>query len=208
MPNQNDDPKAGPPADPRSDPPADPPADPRARILAATVALLGEVGWGGVTTRKVAQRAKVNNALVHYYFGTKGKLLVEAATQVLLEQFGEPLALLADPEVEVSDAVAASVEWLGRADLDPTQLRALAEITINGLGEPDLARLSRTMLTEGRAQLAERLGREGFDRDRAEGAAVLVFALLDGLLLHRIIDPDLHVAAVAKALAPLWREKA
>ncbi|MFA5569649.1 MAG: helix-turn-helix domain-containing protein, partial [Trueperaceae bacterium] len=78
MPNQKDDPKADPPADPRSDPPADPrsdprsdpPADPPARILAATVALLGEVGWGGVTTRKVAQRAKVNNALVHYYFGT------------------------------------------------------------------------------------------------------------------------------------------
>ncbi len=89
-----------------------PDADPRGRILTATVALLGEVGWGQITTRKVAQRAGVNNALVHYYFGSKSNLLLEAATHVMTEQFVAPLALLADPEVAVSDAISASVEWL------------------------------------------------------------------------------------------------
>ncbi len=209
MPNPNDDPTAARSDESQADGTADPNqgADPRTRILAATVALLGEVGWGQVTTRKVAHRANVNNALVHYYFGTKAKLLVEAATQVLLGQFGEPLALLANREVEVADAVAASVQWLGRADLDPTQLRALAEITVNGLAEPALVQLSRTMLAEGRALLAKRLEHEGLDRDRAEGDAVIVFALLDGLLLHRIIDPDIRVDAVPKALAPLFSKE-
>lgn len=180
---------------------------PHTRILAATIALLGEIGWGQITTRKVAQRANVNNALIHYYFGTKSKLMIEAATQVLLQQFGEPLTLLADPDTPVADAVAASIAWLGNTDLDPSQLRTLSEITVNGLREPVLAGLSRSMLAEGRAALTDRLMHDGFDRTRAEGAATIVFALLDGLLLHRIIDPDLRFDVVPKALSPLFRKE-
>lgn len=179
-------------------------ADPRARILAATALLLGEVGWGKITTRTIAQRADVNNALIHYYFGTKSKLLVEAAMQVMLGQFGEPLRLLADPETPVADAVAASIEWLGRTDLDPVQLRALGEITINGLREPALASLSQAMVAEGRAALAGRLTRDGQDQTHAEAVATVVFALLDGLLLHRIIDPALRFDAIPDALTALF----
>lgn len=185
----------------------DPGADPRTRILVATITLLGELGWGQITTRKVAERANVNNALIHYYFGTKSKLLIEAATQVLLQQFGEPLTLLADPEVDVADGVAASIAWLGSTDLDPSQLRTLSEITVNGLREPVLAGLSRTMLAEGREALSDRLMHDGFDQARAEGVATIVFALLDGLLLHRIIDPDLRFDVVSNALSPLFRKE-
>lgn len=182
-------------------------ADPRTRILAATAQLLGEVGWGQITTRKVAQRADVNNALIHYYFGTKSKLLVEAATQVMLQQFGEPLALLADPETAVVDGMAASIAWLGRSDLDPIQLRALSEITVNGLREPALAGLSRAMLADGRKSLADRLTSDGFDGSRAGAIAIIVFALLDGLLLHRIIDPDLRFDGIPTAVAALFRKE-
>ncbi len=184
-----------------------PDADPRGRILTATVALLGEVGWGQITTRKVAQRAGVNNALVHYYFGSKSNLLLEAATHVMTEQFVAPLALLADPEVAVSDAISASVEWLEATDLDPVQLHALTEIMVNGLREPALASLSRNMLAEARVALAGRLEQAGHSRSHAEGAAATVLALLDGLLLHRIIDPDVRFDAVPGALATLFRKE-
>ena len=39
----------------------------RQRLLAASSSLIVERGWSAVTTRAVAERAGVNQALVHYY---------------------------------------------------------------------------------------------------------------------------------------------
>jgi AcrR family transcriptional regulator len=52
--------------------------DPKARIdlLDAAAGLMAEEGYGAVTSRRVAARAGVNPALVHYYFGTMDGLLV------------------------------------------------------------------------------------------------------------------------------------
>lgn len=43
-------------------------------ILEAAEALLGEVGYDGVSMRDVAQRAGVNKALIFYYFSSKAEL--------------------------------------------------------------------------------------------------------------------------------------
>ena len=45
-----------------------------------------EVGYAGITTRKLAEEAGVNHGLVHYYFGSNENLLVRA-----LERFTERL---------------------------------------------------------------------------------------------------------------------
>ncbi|WP_288047924.1 helix-turn-helix domain-containing protein, partial [Nocardia sp.] len=42
----------------------------RERLLEAAVSLIGEVGWSGVSTRMVAQRAGVNAGVVHYHFAS------------------------------------------------------------------------------------------------------------------------------------------
>ena len=182
-------------------------ADPRERILATTVELLGEVGWAGITTRSVAGRAKVNNALVHYYFGSMSRLRTEAAKRLVAEGVAEPMAMLADPDVPVSEALAAAVTWLGSGGLDPAKLRALVEVTVNGLQEPELAEFSKAMVLEGRAALTERLEREGLEPARARGVATLAFALLDGLMVHLIIDPSLPVGEVVAALEPVFRKE-
>lgn len=210
MPDDANDPnrEPGPGDAPRAEPGNAPPdGDPRNRILATTARLLGEVGWSGITTRKVAQRANVNNALVHYYFGSKSKLLIQASRLVLEQTFREPMAALADPQVPVADAMMGAVEWLASDGLDPEQLRALVEITINGLQEPELAEMSKAMVVEGRAALTERLVAEGLAPDRAAAAAILAFALLDGIMLHRLIGPSLPVDDLASAVAPLFRKE-
>jgi len=50
----------------------------RARLLEAAASLVAEQGWGSVTTRAVAERAGVNQALVHYHFRNMDNLLREA----------------------------------------------------------------------------------------------------------------------------------
>ena len=47
-------------------------------LLDAAERLLAEVGYAGITTRRLAQEAGVNHGLVHYYFGSNENLLVHA----------------------------------------------------------------------------------------------------------------------------------
>jgi AcrR family transcriptional regulator len=55
-------------------------------LLDAAEQLLIDVGYAGVTTRRLAEKAGVNHGLVHYYFGSIENLLVRT-----LERFTERL---------------------------------------------------------------------------------------------------------------------
>jgi AcrR family transcriptional regulator len=55
-------------------------------LLDAAERLLVEVGYAGITTRRLAEEAGVNHGLVHYYFGSNENLLARA-----LERFTEGL---------------------------------------------------------------------------------------------------------------------
>ena len=55
-------------------------------LLDAAERLLVDVGYAGITTRRLAETAGVNHGLVHYYFGSNENLLVRA-----LERFTERL---------------------------------------------------------------------------------------------------------------------
>jgi AcrR family transcriptional regulator len=57
-----------------------------AALLDAAERLLIDVGYAGITTRRLAEEAGVNQGLVHYYFGSNENLLVRA-----LERFTERL---------------------------------------------------------------------------------------------------------------------
>jgi AcrR family transcriptional regulator len=49
----------------------------RTALLDAAAALMLEEGYAAVTSRRLAQRAGVNNGLVSYYFGTMDALFIE-----------------------------------------------------------------------------------------------------------------------------------
>jgi AcrR family transcriptional regulator len=55
-------------------------------LLDAAERLLVDVGYAGITTRRLADEASVNHGLVHYYFGSIENVLVRA-----LERFTERL---------------------------------------------------------------------------------------------------------------------
>src|SRR5213594_495681 len=57
-----------------------------AALFDAAERLLVEVGYAGITTRRLAEEAGVNHGLVHYYFGSNENLLMRT-----LERFTDRL---------------------------------------------------------------------------------------------------------------------
>jgi AcrR family transcriptional regulator len=176
----------------------------RRQILDAAVALIAEIGWGEITTRKVAERAGVNNALIHYYFGSKDALLREAIRVAFTEEFEGPItALIASPDIHLGidgffDAVAA---------LGPGSTDALLAIEglVQGLRDPESREWMTGMLSASRTTLAEiiRQGQEAgavrADLD-PDGAALVLIGSLDALVLYRFNQPDLDLESVRSAL--------
>jgi AcrR family transcriptional regulator len=73
-------------------------------LFDAAERLLAEVGYAGVTTRRLAEEAGVNHGLVHYYFGSNENLLVQ-----MLERFTARL-IARQEELYASDAPFAE-KW-------------------------------------------------------------------------------------------------
>jgi AcrR family transcriptional regulator len=180
--------------------------DPRERILQATAELIAEFGWTRVTTRKVAERAAVNNALVHYYFGTKRALLVQAATDALMNELGGPMEALASG-ADLREGVTEAIAWLERAGPSHTSSRIVVEMMAQAVHDPALRETSRAMLQEFRQLVRERAARQGLPQEQAGGLATVLAALLDGLYLHILLDPDLDLHAAAAVLQPLLPEE-
>jgi AcrR family transcriptional regulator len=177
--------------------------------LRAAAELIAEQGWGGVRTRAVAQRAGVNNALVHYYFRTKGALLVEAAVVSFLTDIGPAMARLRSAPGLVA-AMDQLLETLRAVDRDSPGVRLMAEVFLASTREPELGQYVAQLREEFRSVIAERI-----DQAKAlqqvdasvdtRAAAVLVVALFDGLLLHVAIDPSLDIESPTGLLAGLFR---
>jgi AcrR family transcriptional regulator len=183
------------------------PGSAKERILRATAELIAEVGWGGVRTRAVAERAGVNVALVHYHFGSMEALLQQAAMASLTEAVAEPtVVVLGAPSL--ARAWSGIVDWIGRVDQTSTHFRVMVEVFVRATYDPEVRAWVGAALDEFRRVLAElvrrarSVGQTPPDLD-PQAAAVLLAALLDGLLLHRLVDSGLDLEGARHALEAL-----
>jgi AcrR family transcriptional regulator len=159
------------------------------------VELLGEVGWSGLTSRAVAERAGAPQGLVHYHFGGFPPLKRAVAASVMAEAV-EPVLEVLTAASSWADGVAAVVQ--AGQDMSPRQARVTAELMSAALDDADVAALMRGVQAELRSRLTAWL--TGLGAPEAEGLAVLTSALLDGMVLHRLIDADLPLDAAVRAL--------
>src|SRR3954452_270495 len=92
-------------------------------LFDAAERLLVEVGYAGITTRRLAEEAGVNHGLVHYYFGSNENLLLQMLERFTARLTARQEALYASdaPFVEkwrtamahlMSDDVAYEKVWL------------------------------------------------------------------------------------------------
>ncbi|HLZ70025.1 MAG TPA: TetR family transcriptional regulator [Dehalococcoidia bacterium] len=178
-------------------------ADARDRILRAAAEEIAASGWGGVRIRAVAERAGVNVAMPHYYFGSREALL-KAATLALLEaEFREPGELLLRAR-SLQEAVQGMIGWIGRYDPAAPAHRVFGEALLEVVRDEALRVQLGPILAGFRARLTE-LAASGSLPPGAEpaGAAAVLAATMDGLLLHRVSDPATDLAAAARTLAAL-----
>ena len=181
----------------------------RRRILDATVELLAEVGLDRVRGRAVADRAGVNPALVHYYFGTMAELVVEAAQHALVNDLGPSIEAFASRDT-VREGVAAILEWIVEYGRTPGAT-ILAEAMVKGTRDRQFRSWSRNAARRFRSLILERLeqGRDAGEVDAAldlEATAMLLAAALDGLLFHHLVDPRLAVTRAAEPIAAMLHE--
>jgi AcrR family transcriptional regulator len=121
-------------------------------LLDAAERLLVDVGYAGITTRRLADEAGINHGLVHYYFASNENLLVRA-----LERFTERLI---DRQRELYAAEMPFVEKWRTAmrylvSEDVTYEKVWLELQALGWNHPELrGRLARVN-AEWRAVLTE-----------------------------------------------------
>jgi AcrR family transcriptional regulator len=124
------------------------------RLLDAAERLLVDVGYAGITTRRLAEQAGVNHGLVHYYFGSNENLLVRA-----LERF---TARLVARQRELYAADAPFIEKWRTAmryltSDDVTYEKVWLELQALGWNHPELRDHLARVNGEWRAVLTEAL---------------------------------------------------
>ena len=170
----------------------------RERLLGAAVELVGEVGWGEVTTRLVADRAGVRPGLVHYHFASVEDLLVTACTGMVGRMLDGVLH-----ELTRHDDLDAGLDWLltelrGYTGSDPASL-LLTEAFLAASRIPRLHADLAGHVSAFRTGVAGWLRALGHTADAAAGATVLA-AAIDGFVLHRALDESLDPTALAGPL--------
>ncbi len=173
----------------------------RDQLCRAAVELVAEVGWGNVSTRLVAERAGVPAGAVHYHFRSLPDLLIDATAPMLWRIIDEAATAL-DAIDEVSEGLDWYVEAIARYAADVAALRLPSEVFLAATRYERLGREIAAMLVRFRASVTGWLTRCGHGTDAAAVAVVLAGAL-DGLLLHRAVDPTVDSRALTGVLRRL-----
>lgn len=169
--------------------------------------LVAERGWDTTTTRQIAQRAGANQALIHYHFGSKERLLHAAFEVALRDMFAGPMeALTAAPSF--ADGAAALVRALGTLDEFAPEALFSMEALSRATRDETVRHGMADLLAELRAVVAARIaaGQAAGELDPTldpVGVATALGALFDGLGLHLLIDRSIDVERTATAVAAL-----
>jgi AcrR family transcriptional regulator len=183
------------------------------RIVKAMRASVAARGAAGSTFDHVAREAGVSRGLLHYYFGTKERLLVEVVRRecdIRYELLDQAVAGATSPDDVINALVRSFEDYLGD---DPSLLLLFFELLPlaqrNEEIAAELAELGRRTRTHLVALLSAKhkagVLKLGADPETVAG---FLFALADGLTVRRLTEPDLElkgvmVAAVAAARALL-----
>lgn len=175
--------------------------------MEAAIELVAEHGWERVTTRQIARRARSNQALINYHFGSKEGLLRAALESALREGFQAPLQAMLEAPSFVDGCVALITEMAAMDQAEPI-VRFSMEALSRAPRDEELRRIMANLLTELRTLIATGIAEAqargeipaGID---PAGTATLLGGVFDGLGLHLLVDPSLDAAPAARAVRTL-----
>jgi AcrR family transcriptional regulator len=163
------------------------------RILEAMRESVAEVGIAGSTFDRVSAKAGVSRGLLHYYFGTKERLLVEVIhrdTEDRVETLGAELRAART----VDELIAAFFDTFARTLAEQGYVYMVSELFVAGRNNPELLAELGALYGRARSAFAEILRekeREGVVKLRADAESVLayLFAAGDGGSVQALSDP-------------------
>ncbi|MDQ4094441.1 MAG: TetR/AcrR family transcriptional regulator [Actinomycetota bacterium] len=172
----------------------------RLRLLGAAAELITELGWTGVSTRILAERAGVTPGLVHYHFPSLQALLRDAALGMISDLLSGIESIFDD-----DPGLDRGVEMLlGSLDAytgsDRTSL-LFTETYLAAIRDEALRIELIVLVDDFRRKLARWLSEQG--ANRPEDTAAVLAAAIDGVMLHRMLDPRLTSSAVTPVLRRL-----
>ena len=165
------------------------------RIIDAMRRSVARRGSAGSTFDHVSREAGVSRGLLHYYFGTKEQLLVEAVRrdcELRLERLEQQLSTAQTAE-DFIDLMAQSLQETIREDPDFVTL--VFELFTLSRRNADIALEYAGLMRRTREQVAGMLAageKEGILRLHAEPEAVaeVLFSLGDGFALRMLSEPE------------------
>ena len=176
------------------------------RIVDAMRVSVAKRGAAGSTFEHVAREAGVSRGLLHYYFGTKERLLVEVVrrdAEIRIARLDEPLAK-AETVDDVIDVLVASLMDL--IENEPAFFLLLYELFSAGRRNPEIQHEVGQLFELTRSHVADVLRakeREGVLSLRFDAEAIVsyLFAVGDGFALQALSEPgrDLDAALAVGA---------
>jgi AcrR family transcriptional regulator len=164
------------------------------RIVNAMRDSVAQRGAAGSTFEHVAREAGVSRGLLHYYFGTKERLLVEVVrrdTELRVERLDARLGPAKTVDGVVEALVASLTDMI---ENEPGFFLLLYELFSAGRRNPDIQREVGQLFERTRSHVADVLRskeEEGVLSLRFDADAIVsfLFALGDGFALQALSDP-------------------
>jgi len=174
------------------------------RIIDAMRRSVARRGTTGSTFDHVSREAGVSRGLLHYYFGTKEQLLVEAVRrdgELRMERLERQLSMAKTAD-DFIDLMAQNLQETIREDPDFVTL--VFELFTLSRRNEDIAAEYAALTRQTREQVTAMLAlaeQEGIIHLHAEPAAVaeILFSLADGLALRMLTEPDREFTTTIRA---------
>jgi AcrR family transcriptional regulator len=174
------------------------------RIVDAMRTSVAARGIAGSTFEHVSREAGVSRGLLHYYFGTKERLLVEVVrrdSELRIARLDEPLAGAASVD-DVLEVLVASLQDV--IDNEPGYFVLLFELFTAGRRNPEIQREVGELFSRSREHVADILRAKESEgvlslRFDVESTVAYLFGIADGIALQVLSDPDTDFDPVFEA---------
>jgi AcrR family transcriptional regulator len=174
------------------------------RIVEAMRRSVARRGTAGSTFDHVSREAGVSRGLLHYYFGTKEQLLVEAVRRdcVLRMELLEAQLATAETADDYIDLMAQNLQETVRED--PEFVTLLFELFTLSRRNEDIAAEYGGLMCGMREQVAAMLAAAQHEKilhlhAEPEAVAELLFSIGDGLALRMLAEPERDFTATVQA---------
>lgn len=163
-------------------------------LLDAAEALLVDVGHAGVTVRALAERARVNQGLVHYYFGSMEELFLQTLERFTSRLIERQVALYGSPAPFV-DKWRTAMRYLVE-DFDSGYQKVWFELQALAWSHPDMrqrvAKVLDAWVDVLRPAFATGLAELGVDTTTVpvDVVVALVVTFNQGIILEQLSGAD------------------